>query len=206
MSDNPHERNTDDSGLRTAPSDFVVLHPDGRAEYHHTPVGRSLRDAIGDHVPNKASQGHRAVRMWFSDGFSAPGLYPNRLADDVLGQLGYTYQWYGPVAVSMDEDAHGETAALSAEVREAVTAAVDHLNTSMWGAAQRHAPELLEDLMYMGTVGIDGRPVHQYKHRDTRRYLNLEPDGQAWRIAVNADGQTLAQPLDLSEAKASLLQ
>lgn len=43
----------------------------------------------------------------------------------------------------------------------------------------------LEDcaaFMYMGRVDQAGVTIHQYKHSDTRRYLNLSEDGTAWRV------------------------
>lgn len=38
------------------------------------------------------------------------------------------------------------------------------------------------DWMHMGTVEHDGRRIEQYKHHETRGYLNLDGDGQAWRV------------------------
>lgn len=41
--------------------------------------------------------------------------------------------------------------------------------------------------MWMSRVHHDDRVIEQYKHRETRRYLNLDQDGQAWRIRYPAD-------------------
>ncbi|GAA2347244.1 hypothetical protein [Dactylosporangium salmoneum] len=38
------------------------------------------------------------------------------------------------------------------------------------------------DWMWMGTVEHDGLRIEQYKHHDTRGYLNLDADGNAWRV------------------------
>ncbi len=57
-----------------------------------------------------------------------------------------------------------------------------------WAPAEQHVPHLLGDLMHMGTVRYSGRQIEQYKHIDTRNYLNLDHTGQAWEVAV--DGAT----------------
>lgn len=36
--------------------------------------------------------------------------------------------------------------------------------------------------MHMGSVEHDGRRIEQYKHHDTRGYLNLDADGNAWQV------------------------
>jgi hypothetical protein len=164
-----------------------------------------VRAAIKAHVPDLASQGLGPLRMWYADDFSHPELYPNPLADEVIERLGYRHTWAGPVALSMEEDPHsGQIAPLSAEVRTAVDESAQELEAGVWAALERHAPELLADVMYMSSVTIDGREVFQYKHHDTRRYLNLDLTGQAWWIAGSDDGQMLARPMDLAEAKAHI--
>lgn len=40
-----------------------------------------------------------------------------------------------------------------------------------------------DDFMYMGSARCIGVTIHLYKHIDTRRYLNLDEDGQAWSYA-----------------------
>ncbi len=35
--------------------------------------------------------------------------------------------------------------------------------------------------MFMGRVEQDGTTIHLYKHRDTRRYLNVDAQGCGWR-------------------------
>lgn len=75
-----------------------------------------------------------------------------------------------------------------------------------WGPAEQCAPELLNDLMLMSAVEHEGRVIQQYKHRDTRRYLNLDGSGQAWEIAVHPDsGEMSARRVGLAEAKARVL-
>jgi hypothetical protein len=37
--------------------------------------------------------------------------------------------------------------------------------------------------MWMGRVRRGDRVIEQYKHKDTRSYLNLDQDAQAWKIA-----------------------
>lgn len=44
------------------------------------------------------------------------------------------------------------------------------------------------DWMWMGTVEHDGRAIEQYKHRMTRGYLNVDQDGQVWRVHYVTDG------------------
>lgn len=74
-----------------------------------------------------------------------------------------------------------------------------------WIPAEKYVPHLLGDLMHMGTVVHHGREIEQYKHIDTRRYLNLDESGQAWEIAVDRDtGEVNARRLDAADALAHL--
>ena len=140
--------------------------------------------------------------MWFADDFGAPGLYTNPLADNVIGRLGYRYSWHGPVALTMEEDTTGDIVPLPPEVCETINELADEFNAGMFTAAERHAPELLDELMYMGSLTLgNGRMVYQYKHEDTRRYLNLDLTGQAWWIGVTEDGQILTCTMPLHSAK-----
>jgi hypothetical protein len=75
-----------------------------------------------------------------------------------------------------------------------------------WGPAERLVPELLTVLMHMGPVEYSGRVIQQYKHADTRRYINLDASGQAWQIAVHPEtGGIGARRIGLDEAKAWVL-
>lgn len=75
-----------------------------------------------------------------------------------------------------------------------------------WAAAEQAVPELLDALMFMGTVTHGGQVIQQYKHMDTRHYLNLDDSGQAWQIAVHPDtGEIGARRISLHEATALLL-
>ena len=75
------------------------------------------------------------------------------------------------------------------------------MSDSRWNPAEQQVPHLLGDLMHMGTVTYSGHRIEQYKHRDTRRYLNLDAAGQAWQIAVHPDtGETAARRVEFAEA------
>ena len=74
-----------------------------------------------------------------------------------------------------------------------------------WGPAERLVPELLDVLMLMGTVEYSGQVIQQYKHADTRRYLNLDESGQAWEIGVSGSREIGARRIDLAEAKERVL-
>ncbi len=50
----------------------------------------------------------------------------------------------------------------------------------MWDVLERIAPKLLPDMMYMGCVTNSAFSIMQYKHYDTRRYLNISTDGRCW--------------------------
>lgn len=76
---------------------------------------------------------------------------------------------------------------------------------SVWHPAEQFAPELLDHLMYMATGTAGDIVVQQYKHADTRRYLNLDANGRAWQVTVTADGDATALPIDLTQAKARIL-
>jgi hypothetical protein len=74
---------------------------------------------------------------------------------------------------------------------------------AQWQPVIAVAPELLNDLMYMTSVDYSGTVIRQYKHIDTRRYINLDATGQAWLVAVHADtGEVGAKRIDLATAKA----
>lgn len=184
---------------------FLVLHEDGRIIVMWPAPGQSLRGAIAQQVPNLSTQGCGPVRLWFADDFGAPGLSPNRLADAFIAQLGYQHTWYGPVAVSMEEDAAGDIPPLSPKVHalaaEWATAPAD----DDFAAAERHVPDLVGDLMYMGRLTLSGRTIYQYKHYRTRRYLSLDLHGRAWQIHRGATGQIQAHPIDLATATAFVL-
>ncbi|MEV5835381.1 hypothetical protein [Nocardia sp. NPDC052112] len=104
------------------PADFVVLQPDGAAIYGSRERDQGLQAAIRAHVPDLATQGMGRVRAWFADDFTSAALHPNPLADQVPARLGYDHPsgWYGPVAVTMEEDVAGHIAPLASEVRETV--------------------------------------------------------------------------------------
>ncbi|MFI5614698.1 hypothetical protein [Amycolatopsis sp. NPDC051903] len=74
-----------------------------------------------------------------------------------------------------------------------------------WVPAKRLVPELLNNLMHMGTVEYGGQVIQQYKHADTRRYINLDETGQAWEVAVSGTGEVGARRIGLDEAKARIL-
>ena len=74
-----------------------------------------------------------------------------------------------------------------------------------WAPAEQHVSHLLGDLMHMGTVRHSGREIEQYKHIDTRKYLNLDHTGQAWEVAVDGDtGAVSARRLAGGDALAHL--
>jgi hypothetical protein len=52
-------------------------------------------------------------------------------------------------------------------------------------------PFLYVDFMFMGR----SEQIHLYKHRDTRRYLNIAPDGTCFRRSAHG-----YQPIGLEEA------
>lgn len=186
---------------RNPDAHYAILHPDGRAIYGGRDRGRTLRDELADHIPNLSSQGLGRLRMWFSDDFCDPHMAPNTLADDVVTRLGYRhpFEWRGPVGLTMEEDVTGDIAPLSATVHATVDelVALAQGADDWWIAAERHAPELLDVLMYMNAIEIDGRVIHQYKHADTRRYLNIDTAGQAWQITSHG-----AELVNLASAKA----
>lgn len=66
-----------------------------------------------------------------------------------------------------------------------------------WGPLKAVAPDLLDDVMWMGRSRQDGTTIEQYKHIDTRRYLNLDASGQAWRFVGGA-----FEPVELAAAVA----
>jgi hypothetical protein len=62
-------------------------------------------------------------------------------------------------------------------------------------------PEAMGDWMWMCRVQTkDGVLIEQYKHRDTRRYVNLDQEGRAWIIRI--EGSTVTYLLADSFAAA----
>ncbi|WP_327116490.1 hypothetical protein OHB12_04740 [Nocardia sp. NBC_01730] len=113
------------------PADFVVLQPDGAVIYGSRDRDQGWRDAIRAHVPDLSTQGIGRVRAWFADDFASLDLRPNPLADQVLAHLGYRHPsgWYGPVAVTMEENMAGDIPPLSSEVRETVNGVLATANS-----------------------------------------------------------------------------
>ncbi|WP_063041803.1 hypothetical protein [Nocardia pseudovaccinii] len=116
------------------PADFVVLQPDGAAIYGSRERDQGLRGAIGAHVPDLDTQGMGRVRAWFAEDFARRALHPNPLADQVLARLGYDHPsgWYGPVAVTMEEDATGHIPPLVSDVRETVNEILAAVTENSW--------------------------------------------------------------------------
>lgn len=97
--------------------DFVVLHPSGQLTRHTRDCG-PLRAALAREIPNLGTQGMGRLRAWYDDDFgTSPAAAPNALADVVLRGIGYMQPpgfWRGRVALSMEEDAHGDIGPLTA--------------------------------------------------------------------------------------------
>jgi hypothetical protein len=78
-------------------------------------------------------------------------------------------------------------------VRLAITAAARHKadHTPDWKPLEAVVPaDKLHDWMWMCRVRHGGRVIEQYKHADTRRYLNLDQQGGAWRISYSSNHAT----------------
>lgn len=50
-----------------------------------------------------------------------------------------------------------------------------------WEPLLKVAGDRTDEFMWMCSTVVLGTKVHQYKHRDTRRYLNLGENGKAYR-------------------------
>lgn len=75
------------------------------------------------------------------------------------------------------------------------------MSTPNWEPAEQHIPHLLGDVMWMGTEQVHDVHIEQYKHIDSRNYLNLDLDGNAWDIAVHPDtGELSARRIPLATA------
>jgi hypothetical protein len=60
--------------------------------------------------------------------------------------------------------------------------AVDQ-HTPNWAPLESVIPlDDCADWMWMSRLEHGGRPIEQYKHRDTRQYLNLDAEGNAYRV------------------------
>lgn len=44
------------------------------------------------------------------------------------------------------------------------------------------------DWMWMSRLTVDGKVIEQYKHSDTRRYVNLDHAGQAFSVQYDGRG------------------
>lgn len=71
-----------------------------------------------------------------------------------------------------------------------------------WQPAESTIPDLLDDLMWMTRISHDGHTIEQYKHRDTRRYINLDETGRPYRVRVDGTtGNQEVEPISLVEAR-----
>lgn len=70
-----------------------------------------------------------------------------------------------------------------------------------WAPAEAHIPDLLPELMWMGTVVYSGTEIEQYKSIDHRTYINLDASGQAWQVKVSEQGDVGAQRIALTSAR-----
>lgn len=79
--------------------------------------------------------------------------------------------------------------------------------TPKWAPAKNTVPELLPDLQWVMTIHHHGVPIEQYKHADTRRYLNLDANGTPYRVLDGraGDSPTEVAAISLAEAKAHVL-
>ena len=75
-----------------------------------------------------------------------------------------------------------------------------------WAPAIAHAPELLSRLEYVGSVAYSREVIRLYRCVETRRFLSLDPTGQAWRVTVGPGGGIGAQRITLAAAKAAVLE
>lgn len=66
---------------------------------------------------------------------------------------------------------------------------MDDNSTPNWAPLQAAMPAADRDYwMWMGrTAADDGTVIEQYKHRNTRGYLNLSGDGRAWLLRLTND-------------------
>ncbi len=83
----------------------------------------------------------------------------------------------------------------------------DRAPRNSWLPAELACPELVADLMHMGSVTYHGTVIEQYKHRDPpRRYINLDYSGQPWEIVTDPrTGEIGARRITLDEAKRHVL-
>ena len=65
------------------------------------------------------------------------------------------------------------------------------MNTDWLPLERTLGPLLCVDFMFMGRSG----QIHLYKHRDTRRYLNIAADGTCFRYSAQG-----YQPIGVDEA------
>lgn len=71
-----------------------------------------------------------------------------------------------------------------------------------WAPLEALRPNVvMDDWMWMSRVDINGTVVEQYKHYYTRRYLNLDQAGHAYRLAWNGSGVLInAEQIPVDEA------
>lgn len=75
-------------------------------------------------------------------------------------------------------------------------------STPDWAPLEALQPNIvMDDWMWMGRTDVNGTTLEQYKHSDTRRYLILDHDGHAYRLAWNGSGELInAAQIPLDEA------
>ncbi|WP_040831639.1 hypothetical protein [Nocardia jiangxiensis] len=130
-------------------ADFVVITPDGTVLYDMRDQYAGLRAAIAQHVPDLSTQGMGRVRAWFADNFNDPALAANPLADQVFAGLGYHHPtgWYGPVALTMEENTSGHVPPLTLEVRERLDDLLAGVEVTSTDAADPQAPNTTAEMI-----------------------------------------------------------
>ena len=72
--------------------------------------------------------------------------------------------------------------------------------TPEWGPLESIlGPRTCADFMAMGEIIQDSTTIYLYKHRDTRRYLNLDSQGQAYGFIPQC-GTSSYKPIPLEDA------
>jgi hypothetical protein len=59
---------------------------------------------------------------------------------------------------------------------------IEYPEKPVWEPLQAVVLERVREFMFMGQVTGDAGPIYLYKHVWTRRYLNLDQEGKAYRF------------------------
>ncbi|XTZ13835.1 hypothetical protein ACQSSU_20270 [Micromonospora echinospora] len=144
------------------------------------------------------------------DYIAGVGRTPDPMADltpearGVTGQIMITFAVLSRDAGTPNPDLGVAADHAAHAVRTALTTVRPPARTPDWGPLESTVTVAdIGNWMWMGRLTRGSRVIEQYKHWETRRYVNLDQDGNAWRVRYTEDSDTPdVDPIPVADALA----